>query len=252
MAGFRRMNVPSDIKSGSFDPPDGRGFKAFASTALGRANPGRDASGPFYAGIDEEGRLIVVRPRGPASGQRTVLPLSVDPTRRAIYAANTPDLKHGWIFFIKNEKTPGSVLNANNAWFELHAVSLAEPSVERTIVRQPKPDRGMPPLDVAFARFIRGTSKLTFGMLDEAGRVQVAEVDMEAGDRTPRQVTFDPLSKVDPYGFTYAGREWLIAGIAATATSQLYSRPIGSSEFEVVDRFGLGPTMLECPVLAQS
>jgi hypothetical protein len=241
-----------DIATGTFMPPDCRGYRAFASTALGRANPGQDASGPFYAGIDEEGRLIVVRPTGPTSGTRTVLPLPADPTRRAIYAADTPDLAHGWIFFIKNEKTPGSSLRGDNAWFELRAVSLAAPSVERTIVRQGKPDRGMPPLDVAFARFIKGTSKLTFGMQDSAGLVQVAEVDMQGGNWTPTQVTFDPTSKIDPYGFTYAGREWLLAGINATAMSQLYARPIGGKAFEVVDRFGPGPSMLEHPGLAQS
>lgn len=241
-----------DVGTGTFTPADCRGFRAYETTLLGRANPGRDRQGNFYAGMDESGRIVVIRPTGPDTGTREVLPVPADMTRRSIYGADTPDRERGWVFYIKNEKAAGSGLNPENTWFEIRAVDLAAPQKEITFVHQERPPRGWAPLDIAFLRNIAGTSKITFGIKGSDGYIQVAEFDMDRPDIAPYQVTFDPGNKVDPFGFTFAGREWLIAGIAGPATSQLYARGIGARNFDVVDRFGPGATTLGRPWLAQS
>ncbi len=106
-------------ETGDLIPADGRGFRAFDSTVFGRANPGMDSNGAYYVGMDRAGRMFLVRPTSATSGEVQALSTPPDPTRRAIYPTILPGQNLGYIFWIKNEDTPGGGTNRANDWFEL-------------------------------------------------------------------------------------------------------------------------------------
>lgn len=58
-----------DARTGELIPADGKGFRAFESTILARANPGLGAAGAYYVGMDRAGNMLLVRPTGPRSGK---------------------------------------------------------------------------------------------------------------------------------------------------------------------------------------
>lgn len=239
-----------DPDTGELSPPDGKGFRAFESTVWGRANPGLDADGPYYVGADGDGRMILVRPQGPTSGTRTVLPTPPDPLRRAIYPTRLPERRDGYVFWIRNEKVPGGGLGPRNGWFELQYVDLAEPSRVRIVERQERTRRrGFVPMDIGFARWVQGRPILTYGSADASGHVQIKALDASRPGAEPRWVTDDPFSKVDPFGFELGGREILMAGVDGQARVHIYTRSgdrelFRRAELIEPDRTGLGRARL--------
>jgi hypothetical protein len=241
-----------DPATGDLIPPDGKGFRAFESTVFGRANPGLDADGPYYVGMDRAGTMILVRPTGPTVGAIRALPTPSDLTRRAIYPTILPDQPGGFVFWIKNEAVPGGGTNRANAWFELHYISLDDPAQVHIIERQERPRRGFAPMDSAFARWMKNKPALTYGFADANGVVQVRMLDLTQPNPVPQAVTNDPGNKVDPYSWFYNGREILIPGINAEARTHVYVRNTGEAEFRLAETIIPPASALARPALAQS
>jgi len=241
-----------DTVTGDLIPPDGKGFRAFESTVLGRANPGRDRNGVYYVGMDRSGSLRIVYPTGPFSGRVETLATPPDITRRAIYPTDLPDSDGGYVFWIKNERIPGGGGTPGNEWFELQCIDLADPTVVRVIERQYKPTRGFAPMDAAFARWFRGVPVLTYGSLDSSSYTQVRQYNAAFPSSPTVFVTDDPHNKVDPYPWVFNDRHVLMAGIDASATSYIYTRPADAVVFTVEETVFPYQTMLSSPALAQS
>jgi hypothetical protein len=249
-----------DPTTGALNPPDGKGFSAFDSSAWGRANPGRDAAGVYYVGMDRSGNLILVRPTGADSGDRTLLPTPVDVTRRSIYPTDLPEANGGDVFWIKNSSVAGSGLDPGNTWFELQYIDLSDPVTVKVIERQDKPPVGFAPMDIGFARWFRGKATLIYGFfgaaqcgpLQNRPCVQVRAFDATAATPASVDVTSDAVSKIDPFPFSFQGDDLLLAGIDGTATSHVYRRGSGTSQFSAVESIYPTGSSLTDPALAQS
>lgn len=241
-----------DPETAEFIPLDCKGFRAFESTSWGRANPGLDAEGPYYVGMDVQGRLIFVRPTGPTMGNVTVLPTPIDLTRRAFYPTDLPHQKRGYIFWIKNERVPGSGTDPRNRWVELQYIDLVDPINIRVIERQERPQRGFAPMDVGFVRWFRGKPSVTYGALDKNGYVQVREFDLTQPNPVPRDVTNDARNKIDPFPWVFNGQDILLPGLDAKAITGVYVRSPGTSIFTLVETIAPPSSALVNPSLAQS
>lgn len=245
-----------DQSTGELIPADGRGFRAFESTSWGRANPGYDAQGVYYIGADTQGRLVMVRPDGPTSGKVTILPTQADTRRRAIYPTNLPDRDAGYVLFIRNEKTPGAGMRPLNDWVELQYIDLRHPQRVHTIERQETPHRGFAPVDAGFVRWMRGRALITYGYQSErSGKVEIRMFDAEHPERGAIDLVEDGHNKIDPYPAVIGDYEYLMAGIDATATSQVYRRRAGQpagTPFELYRRLYPEDSDLKRPSLAQS
>lgn len=241
-----------DPETAEFIPPDCKGFRAFESTSWGRANPGMDADGPYYVGMDQQGHLIFVRPTGPTTGEVTVLPTPVDLTRRGFYPTDLPHQKRGYVLWIKNERVPGSGTDPRNRWVELQYIDLAKPTQIRVIERQERPQRGFAPMDVGFVRWFRGKPSVTYGALDKNGYIQVREFDLTQPNPVPRTVTEDPHNKIDPFPWVFNGQDILLPGLDARAITGVYVRPPGALIFTLVETIAPSSSTLTNPSLAQS
>jgi hypothetical protein len=246
-----------DPNTGDLIPPDGRGFRAFEATAWGRANPGLDAAGPYYVGLNREGRLILVRPTGPASGRTAVLPAPPDLLRRSVYPTVLPGQNGGFVYFMRNDRNPGAGTRANgNTSVELQWLSLAEPGRVRTVERQSIPPLGFAPMDMGFARWMRNRPILTFGAASAVDRkIKVRAFDASLPENGPFDLIDNGHTHIDPYPAALDGYEYILAGIDATADSQVYRRPAGgpsNSPFEPFLRLRPPQSGLGRPTLAQS
>jgi hypothetical protein len=239
-------------ETGGLIPPDGKGFRAFESTIFGRANPGLDADGAYYVGIDRAGTLLLVRPAGPTSGEVRALPTPPDLTRRAIYPTILPEQRGGFVFWIKNEAVPSGGTNRANDWFELQYISLDDPAQVNVVERQERPRLGFAPMDSAFARWMKNKPALTYGFEDENGIVQVRMLDLTRPNPAPQAVTNDPGDKVDPYSWFYNGQEILLPGMDAEARTHVYVRQTGEAAFRLVETIFPPASALAHPALAQS
>jgi len=241
-----------DPDSGELVPAHGKGFRAFDSTAWGRANPGTDAQGPYYVGMNRSGDLVMVRPSAPDQGTVTILPTSQDTVRRAIYPSDIPNEQKGFVFWIRNETVPGNILDSRNTWFDLRYIDLDAPGNEITIERQGRSRFDFPGMDVGFARWFRGKASLTYGFFDENSDVQIREFLPGNGDPGPFEVTSDSGSKIDPFPFTFENQDILLPGLDAQPTTAVYVRDIGTQFFTLQETVTPGDTSLQNPSLAQS
>lgn len=247
-----------DPDTGELVPWDGKGFRAFESTGWGRANsPGRDAQGVYYAGLNREGRIVVVRPTGETSGLVEVLPAPVDFSRRALYGLDLPPgfPSTGYVFWISNTEGlpvgPGSPLVSN---VQLRYLALSNPGVQLTLQDQPRPPGagGFAPLDAAFPRNLRGTPLLTSGVRI-GDLVQLVEFDLTETSPTQRLVSNDPRTKTDAFGFTFADRQILLSGGDSVAgATQVYTRLPGQQYFQPAEQIVPQVDTLEPPLFAQS
>ena len=248
-----------DPDTGDLIPWDGKGFRAFESTGWGRANsPGRDALGTYYSGLNRLGQIVLVRPTGPTSGTVEILPVPADISRRGLYGVDLP-ADHpglGYVFWISNSE--GIIAGPGDprvSRVRLQYVSLANPSVVVTLQDQARPPvpNAFAPLDIAFPRNLRGTSRLTSGVrLD--GVIQI--VDFNLTDPAPplqRLVTNDPVTKSDAFGWRFGAQEVLMSGTDFTSgITQIYTRPSGAQYFTPVEIITPQVGTLEPPVFAQS
>lgn len=243
--------------TGDMIPADGKGFRAFDSTGWGRASPGRDAQGVFYVGMNRAGQLVVARPTSATTGTVMVLPAPVDFKRRAIYATDLPQEPGavGYVFWITNENVIGGPGDPRNSWVELRYLSLANPAVEIVLQHQTRPPvaNAFAPLDIAFPRCLRGTARITSGVRDANGKVQVVEFDLAQPNPTPRSVTTDPVTKSDVFPWSIGGQDILMSGTDSTqGATQIYTRPVGGQFFTPAETIAPRVDTLTPPVFAQS
>jgi len=249
-----------DSMTGNLIPPDGKGFRAIESTIWGRATPGRDSQGVFYVGMNRSGQLVLVRPTNATTGTVTILPTPVDVTRRAIYATDLPQQPSsvGYVFWIKNSNVPGGPGNTQNTWVELRYISLSNPSVEVVLQHQnrpPAPSTGWAPLDAVFPRCMRGSAKVTSGIRDTNGYLQVVEFDLSQATPTALLVTAatDTVSKTDAFPWTFGNQDILMSGIAGgTGATNIYTRPVNTQFFTPVEVITPMVATLTPPVFSQS
>jgi hypothetical protein len=243
-------------RSGGLIPPDCRGFRAFASSSWGRANPGYDAKGPYYVGMDRQGRLVMVRPTGAASGKVTVLPTPPDTRRRAIYPSDLPGRNADYVLFIQNANTPGAGMRPNNAWVELQYVDLAKPRQVHVIERQTTPRRGFAAMDAGFVRWMRNRALITYGHRSaSSGKLQINGFDADQPARGPFPLISDDRNKIDPYPARLGGYEYVMAGLDASDRSEIYRRPASAradAPFTPYLRLAPPASQLSAPSLAQS
>lgn len=262
-----------DPDTGALNPPDGKGYMAFQSTAWGRANPGVDSQGMFYVGMDRSGNLIMVRPTGPTTGTQTILSTPPSLYRRAIYPTDLPG-GDAYVFWILNSDKPGSGYNlassnggsytpVNNS-FTLQYISLADPANIRNVETQGSPTSvtgtsGIyAPMDFGFARWFQGKAALSYGALDSNGYVQVKECDVDKGcdadstDNPPYFITNDNHSKVDPWTMVFGSSDLILPGLDATSTSGVYSRASGGTTMQLAETITPPASELANPALAQS
>lgn len=243
--------------TGDMIPPDGKGFRAFESTGWGRASPGRDAQGVFYVGMNRQGQLVLVRPISATNGTVTLLPTPVDFTRRGISATDEPALPGsvGYVFWIKNSDVVGGPGDPRNTWVELRYISLTNPSVEVVLQHQNRPSftNAFAPLDIVFPRCIRGSARVTSGVRNANGDVQVVEYDLRQAIPTARAVTFDAVTKSDAFPWTFGNRDILMSGTDSTqGATQIYTRALGTQWFTPVETVAPQVDTLVPPVFAQS
>ena len=236
--------------TGELNPPDCKGFQAFAATLPGHANFGSDDQGPYYLGANLQGQLVMVRPTGSQTGQVTVLGTAPDMNRRAIYPSHLPNADKRYVYWIKSiggNNTPG-----HSPAVELRYLDLADSTKEITVVHQTRPSIGWTPLDVGFVRWFSGTTQLVFGSWDANQHVQMTLVDVAQSPRTMQQITDDPHDKLDAWPFTYQGHRYLLPGLDRTATSQLYAETEAGSFFEPLATITPPNSSFTAPCLAQS
>lgn len=240
-----------DQNTGDLIPPDGRGFLAATSTSWMRANPGHDSSGPYYVGADSSGKLFLVRPRSPTWGDKIILSTPPDNLIRAIYPTFLPNSSSGYVFFIRNEKIPGSGTRPNT-WVELRYIDLADPTKVHVVERQSVPLVGFAPLDQAFARWMRHRPLLTYGFKSSiTGKIEVRGYDTLS--KTKYNLVEDGSNKIDPFGAVFGGREYIFVGLNATASSRIYSRVADTYDaFQAMLDLYPSESLLNSPTLAQS
>ncbi len=246
--------------TGDLIPPDGKGFRAFDTTGLSRANPGRDSQGIYYVGMNRQGRLVLVRPTSATTGTVTILPTAADLTRRGIYCSDAPEQpgQDEYVIWIKNENVVGGPGAPRNAWVELRYISLTNPAVEHVLQHQDRPPAPSPrwaPLDAVFPRWIRGRATLTSGIPHDAnGVVQVVEIDFTQGaPPTLRTVTDDAQMKGDAFGWEFGNQDILMSGAAGgTGSIRIYTRPVGQQFFKPVEIITPSPSTLTPPLFGQS
>jgi hypothetical protein len=241
-----------DPATGALDPPDGKGFRAYDSSAWGRANAGVDAQGVFYVGMDRTGHLMLVRPTGAITGTVTALSTAADMLRRAIYPTNLPNATN-YVFWIRNSTVAGAGYSPpGNTSFTLQYISLADPATVHNVETQPLPATGFAPMDFGFARWFRGKASLSFGGFDTQGYVQVKEFDVDSPSTPPYFVTDDPSNKLDPWSMVFGDSELLLPGINGTDTTTVYQRNPGATLFSSVEQITPPDSLLVHPALAQS
>lgn len=241
-----------DPATGALDPPDGKGFRAYDSSAWGRANTGIDAQGVFYVGMDRTGQLILVRPTGATTGTVTTLSTAADTLRRAIYPTDLPNATN-YVFWIRNSTVAGAGYSpAGNTSFTLQYISLADPATVHDVETQPLPATGFAPMDLGFARWFRGKASLSYGGYDAQNYVQVKEFDVDSPNTPPYFVTDDPSNKIDPWSMVFGNSELLLPGIDGTDTTNVYQRDAGTTLFTRVEQITPPASLLVHPALAQS
>jgi hypothetical protein len=243
-----------DPDTGDLTPPDGRGFKAYESTTLNRANVGVDSHGVYYAGGDRAGHVIVVRPTGPTTGIKTVLPTPPDVTRRAYYPSMIPHSEKDYVAWIKNQNVAGSGLDPRNSWVELQYIDLADPTNVHVIERQERPAFGFAPMDSGFFRWFDGKAAMVFGSYTGDGRHEIKEYDLSGSTPQLRWVTNDGHRKSDPYSFVFGNTEIIMPGMDFQPVTYIYTRPAGhTGPFVPVESIAVPPTTeLVKPIFAQS
>lgn len=242
-----------DPDTGALNPPDGKGFRAFESTLLGRANSGLDAQGSYYVGLNRGGELVMVRPMGATTGTVTVLATAADSLRRAIYPTVLPGEARGYVLWIRNEQVAASGADPRNAWFELQYIDLANPTAINVVERQNNPPGPlMAPIDIGFVRWMRGRSTMTYGYFDASYQVQLRELDVSVASPAVRAITSDAVNKIDPFSWLFGSQEVILAGIDGTATSHVYTRASGEQYYTVAEVIVPSSTLLASPALAQS
>jgi hypothetical protein len=237
----------------ALDPPDGKGFRAFESTLLGRANSGLDSQGAYYVGLNRSGQLVLARPTGATTGTVTVLTTAADTLRRAIYPTVLPGEARGYVLWIRNEQVAASGADPRNAWFELQYIDLADPATIHIVERQNNPPGPlMAPMDTGFVRWMRGRSLMTYGYFDANLKVQLRDLDVAAASPAVRAVTNDAVNKIDPSPWVFGSLEVVLAGIDGTATSHVYTRASGDQYFNLAEEITPTVSTLTSPALAQS
>lgn len=237
--------------TGDLIPADCRGFRAFDSTSLNRANIGVDSKGLYYVGADAAGNIKLVRPTGPSSGAITDIAAVSDTRRRAYYPSLLPNSSKQYLAWILNSNVAAAGADSRNSWVELQYIDLADPSNVRSIERQDRPARGFAPMDAAFFRWFENRAAISYGSKSGQG------VDMkifDAGAGVSAFVTNDGNTKADPYPWVFNNLEIVMPGIDVAAYAHIYTRPLGSTGlFKVAETITLPKeTELAKPVLAQS
>ncbi len=242
-----------DPDTGDLVPPDGRGFAAFPATIWTRANPGRDAVGPYYVGqyatrdADERNdHFVIVRPTGPTTGEVTVLEESVAQSRRrSIFPTSLADreLNEQYIWWLENDTgyTPSKAESV-----QLKYIAIADPAVEYVITTQQAPGQKWCPMDMTYVRLVVGTPFLTFG-IPVGTDIEVATFDLADPQSGIYQVTEDGLFKLDPFSFTYENRWYFIAGINGTEESILYASDGPREPFSPLQTIRVDPNTSEIP-----
>lgn len=136
---------------------------------------------------------------------------------------------------------------------ELQYISLDDPAHIHIVERQARPRGvGFAPMDIGFARWMRGKPALTYGFNDKNGVLQVRMIDLTLPDPAPRAVTNDGGDKIDPYGWLFDGQELIIPGIDARARLQVYTRVSHQTWFTATETIVPPASHLKKPALAQS
>jgi hypothetical protein len=236
---FGRMwHCAVDAETGTFDPPDCKGFSGVPTTIWARANTGLDAQGPYYVGQfavqgshPDNDRLVVVRPTGARSGVVEVLGASMpQPRRRSIFptaVAERPAAEQ-FVWWLENDVgfSPSQASSVS-----LKFIARSAPAAERTVTTQAARGAAWAPMDVTYVRLLPGTTRLTFGAPAAAGTVEIATVDLADPSLTVTFVTADGRPKLDPYPFRYAGSHYIVAGIDGTDQSIVYRSTSATSPF---------------------
>jgi hypothetical protein len=100
-------------------------------------------------------------------------------------------------------------------------------------------------------RWFRNKASITYGVFDSNTQVQISEFNVELPGSVPQVITNDPYSKIDPYPFTFANQDAIIAGIDGTAWSHVYTRDSGTI-FTLQETIYPPDSKLQNPALAQS
>lgn len=216
-----------DPATGDLIPKDCRGFKAFDSNLLNRANIGADSKGLYYVGADPQGHIKLVRPTGPTAGTVTTLPTPPDARRRAYYASLTPGSDKQYISWTLNSSTPG-ITNATggggNAWVELQYIDVADPTNIHTIEHQDIKGR-IAPMDASVARWVDGEPAIVYEAYSSGG-YDLKEYDVSTN--ASHFITDDGRPKVDEYPFVFDGTEAVPTSFGANR-GEVLTRPAGSS-----------------------
>lgn len=207
-------------------PPDCRGFKAFPSTAFGRANVGYDAKGPFYIGGNLAGEVIMVRPTGAETGTVTKLPIPANRRRKGYYPTQSLIDNKAYLVWGTREAESSS----------LKYVDLENPSQIYTIETQyKKAGVRMTAMDVGFFRVVNGAPLVTFGAVDDRGNIQIKMKDLRKPQEPARFVTREPHTHIDPYGFVDpTGNLYIVSGIDVKALMYVYKYSRDTGYFEKI------------------
>jgi para-nitrobenzyl esterase len=233
-----------NLDTGDLIPPDCKGFRAWETMSYnGRGAPGRDSRGVYYIGSDLSHRLIIVRPTSPTSGTVEWLPNPPDPHRQAITPAWDADLVF-WRYTVYEDGKPSAR--------ELRVISLADPTNEIVIDRQKISISGNAPMDISVPHWYRPGPFLSYGFSDEAGRIQLYEVDLSSGVPRRTVATTDPVNKIDAYPFIYNGARYIVAGLDGTKDLGIYRYPSDGGSYERIETISIAQSSLREPFAAQS
>jgi hypothetical protein len=233
-----------DPDTGKLIPPDGRGFKAFESTIYSHANPGIDAYGPFYIGMNLDSQLVIVRPTGPHTGDVAVLPTTPDPERRAIWPSCMPDQKFGYVLWIKSH-------DEHPQWREIRYIDLRNPAEEIIVERQGKQAEWIA-TDVCPPRWFYGLPVFTYGFTDHNSYVQCCSIDVSKGSSAQIAITNDPHDKIDSFPAVFEENYYLFAGISRSKISFVYKNVRTDRLFSIMEVIEPSDSTLREPCLAQS
>ena len=203
-----------DPVTGALSPPDGKGFKAFPSTAFARANVGYDAKGPFYVGANARGEVYMVRPTGARTGKMTRLAAPAVPQRKGYYPTQDDKSKKAYVVWATRNSDSSS----------LQYIDVAQPSKVHTIeTQQKRAGQRLTAMDVGFFRVVNGAPLVTYGSLDKNRRIQIKMKDLSKPGEPAHFITTGNHNHIDPYGFLDPkGDLYVVSGIDAKALMYVY------------------------------
>jgi fibronectin type 3 domain-containing protein len=244
-----------DQATGNLVPANGKGHALGSSKLAGITQFGMDNQGTYLVMLNEEGRIVRIRPNGANPPTISIVADNTNPETLAKRAFPFPSRNAGsplqYVTYQVRDEAAGTISQ--------YLVELVSDSANHMLLfSEPYPADGSQPAAIkSFARWLPGQFLLTHGAREEGcGNpclTQLKAVQPQAG--TSSYVTTDNRDKIDAFPFMSSASLFsVLSGINGTAQGGLYTYD-AATQLLVYDRditFDNAQSSLRTPGIAQS